>query len=94
MTSDNVFDDVSGLFDKIKRDLDHQEKPILIYAFNGTGKTRLANLFYDMNSQEEESPLACLSYSALFEDIFHWDNITNELQSCQRCVRTTSFFAF
>ena len=79
MTSDNVFDDVSGLFDKIKRDLARQRKPILIYAFNGTGKTRLANLFYDMNLRDEESSPVCLNYSALFEDAFQWDNTVNEL---------------
>ena len=74
-----MFNDINTLFGSVKSVLSRQKKPILIYAFNGTGKTRLANLFYDMNSQEEESSLVCLIYSALFEDAFQWDNTVNEL---------------
>lgn len=79
MASEKMFDDVNALFEGVRSVLTHQKKPILICAFNGTGKTRLANLFQDMNSQAEEFPPVCLSYSALFEDQFHWDNIANEL---------------
>lgn len=79
MPSEMMFNDINTLFGSVKSVLSRQKKPILIYAFNGTGKTRLANLFYDMNSQEEESSLVCLIYSALFEDAFQWDNTVNEL---------------
>lgn len=79
MPPERMFNDINALFVDIKSLLSSQKKPILIYAFNGTGKTRLANLFYDMNSRDEESSPVCLNYSALFEDTFQWDNTVNEL---------------
>lgn len=79
MASEKMFDDVNALFEGVRSVLTHQKKPILIYAFNGTGKTRLANLFYDMNLRDEESSPVCLNYSALFEDAFQWNNTVNEL---------------
>ena len=66
MPSERMFNDVNALFVDIKRLFPGQKKPILIYAFNGTGKTRLANLFYDMNLRDEDSSPVCLNYSALF----------------------------
>lgn len=77
--AENIFASIDELSDDIRRLFSRQKKPILIYAFNSTGKTRLADLFQDMNSQDEEFSPVCLSYSALFEDTFHWDNTTNEL---------------
>ena len=74
-----MYNDINTLFGSVKSILSRQKKPILIYAFNGTGKTRLTNLFYNMNLQDGESSLVCLIYSALFEDTFQWDNIVNEL---------------
>lgn len=79
MPSERMFNDINTLFGSVKSVLSRQKKPILIYAFNGTGKTRLANLFYDMNSRCEVLSPICLSYSALFEDIFQWNNTINEL---------------
>lgn len=55
----------------------------LIYAFNGTGKTRLSREFKELispkNDSEEaqQSELAqkkILYYSAFTEDLFYWDN--------------------
>lgn len=79
MSSEMMYNDINTLFGSVKSILSRQKKPILIYAFNGTGKTRLTNLFYNMNLQDGESSLVCLIYSALFEDTFQWDNIVNEL---------------
>lgn len=56
----------------------------LIYAFNGTGKTRLSREFKqliapraDSDEEAEETTLAprkILYYNAFTEDLFHWDN--------------------
>ena len=53
----------------------------LIYAFNGTGKTRLSRAFKDLvapkNESEEETGLVSkkiLYYNAFTEDLFYWDN--------------------
>ena len=54
----------------------------LIYAFNGTGKTRLSNKFknliYSINDDEigdvELENRKILYYNAFTEDLFYWDN--------------------
>ncbi len=47
----------------------------LIYAFNGTGKTRLSSNFYQSATKE-----CVLLYNAFTEDVFHWDNDTLTLK--------------
>lgn len=52
----------------------------LIYAFNGTGKTRLSREFKELiapknpGSEEEESKIKIMYYNAFTEDLFYWDN--------------------
>ncbi len=69
--------------DEIARQLkDCGKKVQLIYAFNGTGKTRLSRAFKNLvapknESDEEETGLASkkiLYYNAFTEDLFYWDN--------------------
>lgn len=62
---------------------DANKKVQLIYAFNGSGKTRLSRAFKDLIApkteveDEQQSELAqkkILYYSAFTEDLFYWDN--------------------
>lgn len=61
---------------------DNNKKIQLIYAFNGTGKTRLSREFRLLVSpkndiETEETGLASkkiIYYSAFTEDLFYWDN--------------------
>ena len=62
---------------------DANRKVQLIYAFNGTGKTRLSRAFKELISPKAEgeeaqaSDLAAkkvLYYSAFTEDLFYWKN--------------------
>ena len=60
---------------------DTNKKVQLIYAFNGTGKTRLSRAFKELISpkdaaaeDEEAAPLRVLYYNAYTEDLFFWDN--------------------
>lgn len=63
---------------------DANKKVQLIYAFNGTGKTRLSRVFKELiapkNTEEENDEETELSrhkilyYNALTEDLFFWDN--------------------
>jgi len=62
---------------------DVDKKVQLIYAFNGTGKTRLSREFKELvspkNDDEEMQPSGLttkkiLYYSAFTEDLFYWDN--------------------
>ncbi len=58
---------------------DTNKKVQLIYAFNGTGKTRLSREFKNLISpkevdSEEEYQSKVLYYNAFTEDLFYWDN--------------------
>lgn len=64
---------------QILRDAD--KKVQLIYAFNGSGKTRLSREFKQLIApkeleaeQEEDSGIKILYYNAFTEDLFFWDN--------------------
>lgn len=63
------FDTLTQVADHIKTKLNlksEKQKIALIYAFNGTGKTRLSNEFGDEKK--------ALRYNAFLEDLFVWDN--------------------
>ena len=60
-----------------------QKKPdkspfVLLYAFNGTGKTRLSETFKDLGKEVDENEEAksqdTLYFNAFTEDLFSWDN--------------------
>lgn len=61
---------------------DADKKVQLIYAFNGTGKTRLSREFKELiapkNQEEQEdvedAKIKILYYNAFTEDLFYWDN--------------------
>lgn len=63
---------------------DANKKVQLIYAFNGSGKTRLSRVFKDLiapknfedqNGGEADTPREkILYYNAFTEDLFYWDN--------------------
>ncbi|OYQ40561.1 ATP-binding protein [Flavobacterium aurantiibacter] len=58
---------------------DADKKAQLIYAFNGTGKTRLSREFRLLvapkdEEVEEETYIKVLYYNAFTEDLFYWDN--------------------
>lgn len=60
---------------------DSNKKVQLIYAFNGTGKTRLSRAFkklVDLKDQRDENTeerrLKIIYYNAFTEDLFYWDN--------------------
>ena len=55
------------------------KKMQLIYAFNGSGKTRLSREFKKLIAPkdpdtEDESGIKVLYYNAFTEDLFYWDN--------------------
>ncbi len=60
---------------------DSKKKVQLIYAFNGTGKTRLSREFKELISPKEtdteesdSSGVKIIYYNAFTEDLFYWDN--------------------
>jgi hypothetical protein len=70
------FSTVPQLCEKISADLigDGSKRSVgLLYAFNATGKTRLALEVEKLNDTEDGKRIV-LSYNALLEDCFTWDN--------------------
>ena len=61
----NIFNTIKNL----------KENIILIYAFNGTGKTRLSNLYKDKMKKESQTP--GVYYNSYSEDLFIWNNDIN-----------------
>ncbi len=53
-----------------------EKKFILLYAYNGTGKTRLSMAFKDIGKQGEgeDATRDTLYFNAFTEDLFTWDN--------------------
>lgn len=65
------FVDLPVLADHLRQELE-KKKTILLYAYNGTGKTRLSMAFKDIGKQGDERDT--LYFNAFTEDLFHWDN--------------------
>jgi len=68
---------------KIAQKLQQNNKKVqLIYAFNGSGKTRLSREFKEWIAPKsaeaeegnEESKIKVMYYNAFTEDLFYWDN--------------------
>jgi len=80
---------------------DADKKVQLIYAFNGSGKTRLSREFKELIAPknddvdgEEQTELfrhKILYYNAFTEDLFHWDNDLENDAEPKLKIQTNSF---
>lgn len=77
---------------------DADKKVQLIYAFNGSGKTRLSREFKELIApkeqdaeQQEESSIKILYYNAFTEDLFFWDNDLNADSDRKLKIQPNSF---
>ncbi|MEZ9404965.1 AAA family ATPase [Vibrio sp. 10N.286.48.F5] len=50
------------------------EPVVLIYAFNGTGKTQLSVAYKNITKERNDNKHAGVYYNAYSEDLFQWDN--------------------
>lgn len=55
---------------------------VLLYAYNGTGKTRLSMEFKNISKKKKKNPVTdTLYYNAFTEDLFHWNNdLDNDIE--------------
>lgn len=67
----DCFPDLSSLVDYLRSELE-SKNAILLYAYNGTGKTRLSMAFKDAGRQAGSKDT--LYFNAFTEDLFHWNN--------------------
>lgn len=79
---------------------DANKKAQLIYAFNGTGKTRLSRAFKQLISPKTEGEEAqssvladkkVLYYSAFTEDLFYWNNDLGQDAEPRLIIQPNSF---
>lgn len=91
------------------RDTLANKKYIFVFAYNGTGKTRLSTAFKDLGKinitenltdedgnslSGEETPADTLYYNAFTEDLFIWDNdLENDTQRVLQLNRDSRFFS-
>ena len=65
------FADLPALAARLREELENK-KTVLLYAYNGTGKTRLSMAFKDIGKQGDARDT--LYFNAFTEDLFHWNN--------------------
>lgn len=89
-----TFDSLNAIGSYLRERLE-QKKYILLFAFNGTGKTRLSMAFKDLGKQGEgeEGTRDTLYFNAFTEDLFYWDNdLENYAKRVLRLNRDSHFF--
>lgn len=94
---DVTFDDLPALAQHLRDELE-AKKSVLIYAYNGTGKTRLSTAFKDLgkvvNAEGEVTAQDTLYFNAFTEDLFFWDNdLANDQSRLLKINSTSRFFA-
>ena len=92
------FIDFSTLYDisEYLRMLTEEKKYIIIFAYNGTGKTRLSCEFkaigQKLNEETGGKSADTLYYNAFTEDLFHWDNDLENDDNRKLILNTNSKF--
>ena len=87
---------LKNIAEGLKKRCDVHEKNLkahLIYAFNGTGKTRLSHEFEKLVPQKierKENKIPILNYNSDFEDIFYWEKESSH----KLVVQNNSFIQF
>lgn len=71
-----------------------EKKYILLFAYNGTGKTRLSMAFKELGKQGEDEVRDTLYFNAFTEDLFSWDNdLDGDAQRVLRMNTDSRFFS-
>jgi energy-coupling factor transporter ATP-binding protein EcfA2 len=85
------FADLNTLAAHLRAELANK-KFILVYAYNGTGKTRLSTAFKDLGKNADERDT--LYFNAFTEDLFSWDNdLDGDSERKLKINSDSSFFA-
>lgn len=85
------FDAIESLTSHLRQELE-QKNTILLFAYNGTGKTRLSMAFKERGKQNSERDT--LYFNAFTEDLFSWDNdLDGDSERTLRLNSNSKFFA-
>lgn len=90
------FPDLPALAKRLRDELE-KKKFVFLYAYNGTGKTRLStefkNLGKKVNADGEATDRDTLYFNAFTEDLFNWDNdLENDQQRVLELNDDSKFF--
>lgn len=87
------FTSLRGLATRLRDDLNGGGQDfVLLYAYNGTGKTRLSMEFKDAGKRKNRGQPDTLYFNAFTEDLFSWDNDLNEDKERRLHINTDSMF--
>ena len=91
------FPDLPTLAKHLREELD-TKKFVLLYAYNGTGKTRLSTAFKNLGKKVDENGEVTerdtLYFNAFTEDLFQWDNdLANDDARVLKINQDSRFFA-
>lgn len=91
------FDSIKEIAEYFRMLLD-EKKYIVLFAYNGTGKTRLSVEFklmgQNLNEETGEKTADTLYYNAFTEDLFYWDNdLENDTERLLKLNSNSRFFA-
>lgn len=94
---DASFLDLPSLAQHLRTEL-QTKKSVLIYAYNGTGKTRLSTEFKNLgkvaSAEGETTEQDTLYFNAYTEDLFSWDNdLANDRERVLKINSDSRFFA-
>src|SRR5690349_9136027 len=85
------FVDLNALAMHLRQELQNK-KFILLYAYNGTGKTRLSSAFKRLGKQGDSRDT--LYFNAFTEDLFYWDNdLKHDRERVLKINSDSRFFA-
>src|SRR6185369_6988924 len=69
------YSDMRRLVARLRDDLNGGGQDfVLLYAYNGTGKTRLSMEFKDAGKRKNRGEADTLYFNAFTEDLFSWEN--------------------
>ncbi|ELY3855160.1 AAA family ATPase [Proteus terrae] len=91
------FKNLRSVVTRIRDDLRHRDNGgvdfVLLYAYNGTGKTRLSMEFKETGKRKRGLDRDTLYFNAFTEDLFHWDNdLENDANRVLQINSDSKFF--
>ncbi|MDP2824269.1 MAG: AAA family ATPase [Sulfuritalea sp.] len=87
-----VYKTLERLVKRLRDDLNDKDF-VLLYAYNGTGKTRLSMAFKEAGKKKIGSERDTLYFNAYTEDLFTWDNdLPGDSRRVLRFNSTSRFF--
>ena len=87
------YTDMRRLVTRLRDDLNGGDQDfVLLYAYNGTGKTRLSMEFKDAGKRKSRGRTDTLYFNAYTEDLFSWDNDLEKDSERRLLINTDSQF--